>query len=47
VDSAYEALTSRGAQFVTQPHDQEAWVIRVAHLRDPDGNLVEIYAPLG
>jgi hypothetical protein len=25
---------------------REAWGIRAAHLRDPDGNLVEIFSPL-
>jgi hypothetical protein len=39
-------LSGRGVQFVTEPHDQEAWVLRVAHLRDPEGNLIEINAPL-
>lgn len=28
------------------PQDQAAWVLRVAHLRDPEGNLIEINAPL-
>ncbi len=46
VDDTYRELTAKGAVFVTEPHDQEAWVIRVAHLRDPDGNLIEISAPL-
>lgn len=43
IDAAYRALRERGAQFLTEPHDQEAWGLRVAHLRDPDGNLIEIY----
>jgi catechol 2,3-dioxygenase-like lactoylglutathione lyase family enzyme len=46
VDTAYKALRSKGIEFVTEPHDQEAWVLRVAHLRDPEGNLIEINAPL-
>ncbi|MCW5874655.1 MAG: VOC family protein [Anaerolineales bacterium] len=46
VDATYAALQLHGAQFVTQPHDQEAWALRVAHLRDPEGNLIEINAPL-
>jgi catechol 2,3-dioxygenase-like lactoylglutathione lyase family enzyme len=46
VDSTYKALSAKGVQFVTQPHGQEAWVLRVAHLRDPEGNLIEINAPL-
>jgi len=46
VDAAYKALRARGIEFVTEPHDQETWVLRVAHLRDPEGNLIEINAPL-
>lgn len=47
VDAAYAALRQAGVAFVTEPHDQEAWVLRVAHLRDPEGNLIELNAPLG
>ncbi len=46
VDTAYSELKAKGVAFVTEPHDQEAWVLRVAHLRDPEGNLIEINAPL-
>jgi catechol 2,3-dioxygenase-like lactoylglutathione lyase family enzyme len=46
VDVCHQQLTSRGVKFETQPHDQEVWGIRVAHLRDPEGNLIEIYAPM-
>jgi lactoylglutathione lyase len=47
VSAVYEQLQGRGARFSTTPHDQDAWGLRVAHLRDPDGNLIEIYQPLG
>lgn len=46
VDEAYKELRGRGVAFVTEPHDLETWVLRVAHLRDPEGNLIEINAPL-
>ncbi len=46
VDAAHHRLREAGAAFVTEPHDQEAWGLRVAHLRDPDGNLIELYQPL-
>jgi catechol 2,3-dioxygenase-like lactoylglutathione lyase family enzyme len=46
VDQAYEELKRRGVQFVTPPHDQKDWLLRVAHFRDPDGNLLEINAGL-
>ena len=42
VDEAYEVLTARGANFVKPPHDQPGWGIRCAHLRDPEGNLIEL-----
>ena len=46
VDEAYVRLTQTGAQAANEPHDQIAWGLRVAHLRDPEGNLIEINAPL-
>jgi catechol 2,3-dioxygenase-like lactoylglutathione lyase family enzyme len=47
VDATYVALRGRGVEFLTEPHDQPAWMIRVCHLADPDGNVIEINAPLG
>lgn len=38
--AAYEALRSRGAAFLTPPHDWDAEIR--CFLRDPDGHLVEI-----
>ncbi|MGR9050624.1 VOC family protein [Halobacillus faecis] len=29
--------------FITEPVEQKDWGIKVAHFRDPDGNLLEIY----
>ena len=46
VDVTYKELKAKGVAFITEPHDQETWVLRVAHLRDPEGNLIEINAPL-
>jgi lactoylglutathione lyase len=46
VDEAYARLTSNGVAFVSPPLDREGWGIRVAHFRDPEGNLVEINAHL-
>jgi catechol 2,3-dioxygenase-like lactoylglutathione lyase family enzyme len=43
VDAAYAELRSRGNPFVTEPHDQERWGLRVCHLRDPDGHVLELY----
>ena len=46
VDAAVVELEARGAQFVREAHDQPEWFMRVAHLRDPDGNLVELFHSL-
>ena len=43
VDEAYQRLRHRGVRFLKPPTDQPLWRIRVAHLLDPDGNVVELY----
>lgn len=49
VDATYAQLRERGLAFLNEPHDQPAWGERVVHLRDPDGNLIELYhnIPMG
>ncbi|WP_067691795.1 VOC family protein [Nocardia jejuensis] len=42
VDAAAEAVRARGAELLTEPVDQPAWGTRVAHLRAPEGTLVEL-----
>jgi lactoylglutathione lyase len=42
LDATVAAMRERGAQFVTEPTDHPEWGIRTAHLRDPDGNIIEI-----
>jgi lactoylglutathione lyase len=46
VDAEYRRLTDAGVRFVTEPHDQPNWFVRVAHFRDPEGNLIELSRPL-
>ncbi len=46
VDAAYEQLSAKGVVFLNAPHDQNEWLLRVAHFRDPDGNLLEINGPI-
>ncbi|MCO6450648.1 MAG: VOC family protein [Caldilineales bacterium] len=46
VDAAAQELRKRGATLVARPVDRPDWIIRTAHFRDPDGNLIEINAPL-
>lgn len=47
VDATARSLRERGAEILNGPSDYEVAFLRVAHLRDPDGNLIEINAPLG
>ncbi|PKR84615.1 VOC family protein [Heyndrickxia camelliae] len=43
VDETYKNLVEKGVKFINLPHDQTAWGSRVSHLRDPDGNVIELY----
>lgn len=42
LDRLVEQLRTRGIEFVSAPRDYPDWGIRAAHLRDPDGNLLEL-----
>lgn len=42
VDEAYAGLKEKDVDFITEPQDRTDWGIRTAHLRDPDGNLIEL-----
>jgi catechol 2,3-dioxygenase-like lactoylglutathione lyase family enzyme len=46
LDARVDALATRGVAFLAPPRDMPDWGIRVAHLRDPDGNLLELYEDL-
>jgi lactoylglutathione lyase len=46
VDAAYAQLIEKGVAFINEPHDREGWNVRLAHFRDPDSNLIEIYHSL-
>ena len=41
-----ELLENLGALFFTGIENRPGWGIRTAHLRDPDGNLIELYEDL-
>jgi predicted enzyme related to lactoylglutathione lyase len=43
VDDVCTRLKNKGAVFLNEPHDRQAWNARVAHLQDPDGNVIELY----
>jgi len=46
VDQTCEDLRAKDVAFVTEPQDRPEWMIRTAHFRDPDGNLLEVFSPL-
>ena len=46
VDAVHERLAEKGANFVNAPKDYPGWTIRAVHLRDPEGNLLELFSPL-
>lgn len=46
VDEIYETLSRNGVKFVNQPTDMPDWGMRVVHLRDPEENLIELFASL-
>jgi predicted enzyme related to lactoylglutathione lyase len=41
VDKAYAAAVAEGAPGVSEPTDQPGWGMRVAHVRAPEGTLIE------
>ncbi|MDQ0273683.1 VOC family protein [Cytobacillus purgationiresistens] len=43
VEDTYNSLKRQGVKFINEPLKQVDWGIKVAHFRDPDDNLVEIY----
>lgn len=46
VDKTYKELSSRGVKFINEPTDMTGWGCRTVHLRDTEGNLIELYASL-
>jgi lactoylglutathione lyase len=46
VDGACQHLKKLGIPLIVGPNDHPTWGIRTAHLRDPEGNLIEINQPL-
>lgn len=46
VDKMFEGLKKKKIKFINEPKDMKVWGIRVAHFRDPEGNLIELYSNL-
>lgn len=45
VDACAKQLEAKGVKLVSRPTDQP-WAHRTVFFRDPDGNIVEIYADI-
>ena len=46
VDNAFHELSDKGVTFLNEPSDMTAWGMRVAHFRDSESNLIEIWSEL-
>ena len=46
VDEVFKKLTGNGISFISEPKDIAGWGSRIAHFRDPEGNLIELYCEL-
>jgi catechol 2,3-dioxygenase-like lactoylglutathione lyase family enzyme len=46
VDERFAALRAADVEILIGPTDRPLWGLRTLHLRDPDGNLVELYTRL-
>lgn len=46
VDKEAADLRKKGIELETEPQNRPEWGIRTAHLRDPDGNLIELFESL-
>lgn len=44
IDEIHAELTARGVEMMGPPRDIPAWGHRALFFRDPDGNVIEIYA---
>lgn len=46
VDKSYDELSAKGVEFINKPTDMTGWGMRTVHLRDTEGNLIELFSPL-
>lgn len=46
VDAMVARLRTHGVSILLEPQDMPEWSLRVAHFRDPEGNLIEVNQPL-
>lgn len=43
IDDTYHRLSDKGIEFVKEPFNHPTWNGRLAHFRDADGTLIELY----
>lgn len=46
IDQTYERLQTQGIQFLSKPFTYNSQGIRIAFLKDPEGNILELYQDL-
>jgi len=46
VDAAADLLRARNVVLLTAPHDQASWGMRIFHVRDPLGHVLELTMPI-
>lgn len=46
VDETFAELTAKGVPAASPPTDRPEWMLRIAHVRDPAGNLIELHQPI-
>lgn len=46
LEVALAGLRAQRVDFENEAHDQTDWGMRVIHMRDPEGNLIELYERL-
>ncbi len=46
IDKTYLELKIQGVPVMTEPVEHKYWKMRTIHLRDPDGNLIEIFSKM-
>lgn len=46
LEKTYEKLKSQGVVFINEPMEMTGWGDYVAHLRDPEGNVIEFCSDL-
>ena len=46
VDKTYDEMMAKGLELVNKPTDMPGWGMRMVHLRDPEGNVIELSSEL-